>query len=343
MRSGLRWALLALLPSMIVGLVRQVTGADLSFELPQIVPGDGILQPRVEQTLVDRVPLALLHLQQVVDEVDRRRGDFLPGIRRIHKRGVLDLIVDVLVLVEGKSSAQRNVNDYTDRPHVQRAVVAFVAENFWREISWRADHRSPERFLANDSREAKVAQLHLGKLRVGAEQNVLRLQVAMHDVAAVQMLERDKDLRDEELRDALVESANRQDHLEHVALELLHDDEDALGSLEHSLEVDDAGILEILEDRDLVFELSFLLCREAKLVDDLDRHCPVSLTMDAAVDDPELARAQHLVGEDLIDLADVGDAVFGLGRLLSRRRVRDRHESLSNRSFPALRQIRTDA
>lgn len=70
MRSWLRGAGRILFPSMVVGLVCQVTDADLSFQLAQVVPRDGILQPAVQQTLVDGVALPLLHLQQVVDEIN---------------------------------------------------------------------------------------------------------------------------------------------------------------------------------------------------------------------------------------------------------------------------------
>lgn len=62
------------------------------------------------------------------------------------------------------------------------------------KISRRADHRPPERLLADDPRKAKVAQLDLRELRVRREQHVLRLQVAVHDVAAVQVLQGDEDL-----------------------------------------------------------------------------------------------------------------------------------------------------
>ncbi len=56
-------------------------------------------------------------------------------------------------------------------------------------------------------------------------------------------------LGDEELGDALCQapSGGRQDHLEHVALELLHDDVDLLWRLEHLLQVHDARMVQVLK------------------------------------------------------------------------------------------------
>lgn len=54
-----------------------------------------------------------------------------------------------------------DVDDDSHRPHVQRAVVAFVSQDLWGEIRRRADHGTPERLLADDPSESKVAQFDL--------------------------------------------------------------------------------------------------------------------------------------------------------------------------------------
>lgn len=56
-------------------------------------------------------------------------GDLLPGVGGVHKGGVLNLVVDVLVLVEGEGPAEAHVDYDTHRPHVQRAIVALVAQD----------------------------------------------------------------------------------------------------------------------------------------------------------------------------------------------------------------------
>ena len=51
--------------------------------------------------------------------------------------------------------------------------------------------------------------------------------------------------------------------------ELLHDDEDSLRSLEHSLQVDDPGVVQVLQDRHLVLQGRLLLRGESQFVDHL--------------------------------------------------------------------------
>ena len=60
-----------------------------------------------------------------------------------------------------RRSVVPDVDDDSHRPHVQRAVVAFVPQDLGSEIRRRADHRTPERLLTDDPSEAEVTQLHL--------------------------------------------------------------------------------------------------------------------------------------------------------------------------------------
>lgn len=87
--------------------------------------------------------------------------DLLPGIGRVHEGGVLDLIVDVLVLVEREGAAQADVHDDAHGPHVQRTVVTFAPQNLGSQIRRGPNHRAAERLLSDDTSETEVAQLHL--------------------------------------------------------------------------------------------------------------------------------------------------------------------------------------
>ena len=87
--------------------------------------------------------------------------DLLPGRRRVHEGSVLDLVIDVLVLVEGEGAAQADVHDDAHWPHVQRAVVAFASEHLRRQVGRRSDHRPPKWLLTNDAGEAKVTEFYL--------------------------------------------------------------------------------------------------------------------------------------------------------------------------------------
>lgn len=86
----------------------------------------------------------------------------------VHEGRVGDLLSDVLVLVEGERAAQAHVHDDAHGPHVQRAVVAVVADHLRRQVGRRAHDRAPERLLTDDAGEAKVAELHLQHRRRSA-------------------------------------------------------------------------------------------------------------------------------------------------------------------------------
>lgn len=100
--------------------------------------------------------------------------DLLPGVGRVHEGGVLDLVVDVLVLVEGKRPAQADVDDDADRPHVQRSVVSFAAQHLGCQVGRSADHRAPERLFPDDTSKAEVAELHLEEDKRGEYSAKLR-------------------------------------------------------------------------------------------------------------------------------------------------------------------------
>ena len=87
--------------------------------------------------------------------------DLLPRMRRIHEGGVLDLFVDVLVLIERECSGERDVDDDSSAPHVQRPVVALVTEHLGGKVGGGTNYRLPEPLLSNYSRESEVTQFYL--------------------------------------------------------------------------------------------------------------------------------------------------------------------------------------
>ena len=101
------------------------------------------------------------YLQEVADEVDGLAGDLLPRMGRVHEGRVLDLLVDVLILVEGERARETHVDDHARRPHIQAPVVPLVAEHLGRQVGRRAHHGLSKAFLTNDARETKVTELHL--------------------------------------------------------------------------------------------------------------------------------------------------------------------------------------
>lgn len=62
------------------------------------------------------------------------------------------------------------------------------------------------------------------------------------------------DLGDQELGDSFRQFAllAGQDHLQHVAMQLLHDNKDPLWRLKHTLQVDDTWVVQILKDKQIM-------------------------------------------------------------------------------------------
>ena len=63
--------------------------------------------------------------------------------------------------------------------------------------------------------------------------------------------------------------------------------------------------MQILQDCHFVLQRRLLLGGEPHLIDDFNCHGTTRYPVDPAVDDTELARAKHLVREDLVGLADL--------------------------------------
>ena len=54
-----------------------------------------------------------------------------------------------------------DIDDDTNRPHVEGAIVAFAAEHLRGQVGGGPHHWPPEWFLTNDAGKTKVTQLHL--------------------------------------------------------------------------------------------------------------------------------------------------------------------------------------
>jgi len=76
--------------------------AEPGLDVAQVAPRLVVLKPGMYQRLLHRESLPHLNLEKVVDEVHSLGANVGPGVGRVHEVGVLDLLVDILVLVEGK-------------------------------------------------------------------------------------------------------------------------------------------------------------------------------------------------------------------------------------------------
>lgn len=101
------------------------------------------------------------------------RRDLFPRVRRVHEGGIVDLIINVLILVERERSTQANIHDHTNRPHVKRAIVSLVQEDLRGQVSRRAHDRTAERLLSNDASKTEITKFHLWKCNMCVGRRVM--------------------------------------------------------------------------------------------------------------------------------------------------------------------------
>ena len=111
--------------------------------------------------------------------------------------GALDAPVDLLLgpSEEGRRRTEQDVDDHTDRPHIaRRAVEALFEEDFGRNVAWRAalgrheevGHVGRHR-EGLDLAQPKVGDFELSVLVGARQQDVLRLEISVADLAIVEV------------------------------------------------------------------------------------------------------------------------------------------------------------
>jgi hypothetical protein len=147
----------------------------------------------VIQNLFDGVPIFRIGSEHSPEQIDSRGGEPL-----VDAELALD---DVALDVEGRGRAERGlavqqlVQQDAERPHVDLLVLVVAADHLGRHVLVRAAKRDPVvRLGPGSARElgelAAPAEVgHLGH-EVRVEQDVLRLEVAVQEALAVDVLQR---------------------------------------------------------------------------------------------------------------------------------------------------------
>ena len=101
-----------------------------------------------------------------LDAIDRLLTNSLPWFGWVHELGILDLVLNVDIFVEGELTREGDIDDDPRRPHVQGSVEPFLlqplrVEDLRGQIGRGAHDRLTERLLPDDTGIPKVAKLHL--------------------------------------------------------------------------------------------------------------------------------------------------------------------------------------
>jgi hypothetical protein len=148
---------------------------------------------------------------------------------------------------EGKGAHQHAVEHHAERVEVRRCVgVACAHDLLGRHERERAHHRASEGGLRiHEMRDAEVSHLHLPR---GSEEDVGRLEVAVHDATPVHGVERSehraRDVLGDEGRERHRSFALRQTVLERPCGHELHDEQGPVGDV-----VEDPHHVRMLEAR----------------------------------------------------------------------------------------------
>ena len=185
-------------------------------------------------------------------------------------------------------------NPHTSNIHL--LALPLVFENLGGEVVLSAAQRLPHAASAEVVGEAEVAQLHVEPL---VQQDVLRLDVAVDDVALVDVLQHLQQLPDYFHDQVLLHDPALHVSVESAPLDELQDKIELLLMFELPEELYDVGVVELLLDFKLVVEVELFFWGELLQVDDFEGVFLASGLVDADLDDGVLAAAELPVVEDL--------------------------------------------
>mmetsp|Transcript_22262 Transcript_22262/g.56637 ORF Transcript_22262/g.56637 Transcript_22262/m.56637 type:complete len:323 (-) Transcript_22262:231-1199(-) len=203
-----------------------------------------------------RGPLLRLRLQHGGDQVAQRLRH---GARQRVVRAAGDVLAQrvqaLVLLVEGVAQRHQLVQQAAQAPHVGREVVGRAADALGRHVVRRA-HRGHrlQRARGEVARQPQVAQLEGA---VSRHKDVAGLEVAVHHAPVVHVLHGVADLREEGPHLAGLEAAARRRALPQQVAQVarlgpLQDDDQLVVLDERVVALDDVGVLQALQDLDLL-------------------------------------------------------------------------------------------
>ena len=165
-------------------------------ELRAVEPGPVLVllaEPGVEEGVPGRDALVWVLHQQLLHQVLRRHRDVLPLT-------VTELVLTLHVLIqnlvwavafEKRPARQNDVKDDSNAEYVRLAVVALLLEELGGDVARTAAAQVELLGVVFDhGGQAEVGNFQIPVVLLRGEEQVLRLQVPMHDVLGMQVLKR---------------------------------------------------------------------------------------------------------------------------------------------------------
>mmetsp|Transcript_21007 Transcript_21007/g.63140 ORF Transcript_21007/g.63140 Transcript_21007/m.63140 type:complete len:390 (-) Transcript_21007:239-1408(-) len=244
----------------------------------------------LQEVPVRAEPLVRLSLQQRGAQLARGRPH---GVRVVDLAGQHQGVhLDGLVGAKGREAGQQLVQEHAEGPPIDGEAVAAARDHLGRGVLRRAAQRPGAVRRRGEVRgEPKVDELEVA---LGVEDEVLRLEVAVHDAAlVVQVAEHVGDARGVEAGVVLVEAPEHVDQRKELAAEgRLEQQEHAPRVLEGRGELDDCGVAHGGEEVALAYDGPDAVRREElplpQRLQGVRRPAPIRDERDA----PKLASAQ---------------------------------------------------
>lgn len=198
-------------------------------------------EPGMAFDLRNRVPRLWIDVQNSPNQVagfmrdERRNGIFSLNDPLVQYLGV--------VVVEGKIPTEESEQNHSRRPNVHgKSFVLQSFDHFWSCITRRPTGSAEERLILIEIREAEVDYLDV-HFRV--QQEIFRLEVSMHDVQFVYVLDPVDELLEEPRSLHFLDSFSLNDVVEELSLfGVFHDEEELLVVFENLVELYDVGMPE---------------------------------------------------------------------------------------------------
>ena len=224
------------------------------------------------------------------------------------QRLLQDISEDLLVVValERRISTKEDKENDTETPNIAGLVVV-AFEYFWGDIVRSTDdgvHALNFLLLREALGEAEIDQLDLGVLGSVVHEEVLRLQVSMDNAVSVQVLDSADHLAHDIGGVALSEPLRGNDAVkEFSTLAVLHNNVDITVIDVALIELDNVGVVDLLQNGELFLEKSNIL-GDVLTKDGLDGPRDLGVCLQRGCSDcSEMTTTDHL--DKVVDCADV--------------------------------------
>eukprot|EP00128_Syssomonas_multiformis_P016256 Colp12_sorted_trinity150504_noHs@31775 len=240
-----------------------------------------LTQPGVLQYLVGRQPLVRVDNKKLRNKIFGRVRNGVP-VRGVELKAALHNLLEknsIVLIVEGRIPAQQNIGNHTNRPHVDGLAVTLLTKNLRCNIVGCTTSCVQDMLVVHELGETKVGNHHIRGLVLSSKQNVLGLQISMHDVVAVEVANGLRHLSNNSNGIFLSERALMNDAVEKLTtINILKDKVELVGGVKFLKKANDVLVVNLPHNSN--FRLNHSLLALAKfLIDNLNRESLTGLSL----------------------------------------------------------------